>query len=195
MHIYKTEYFGLIERIEEIMNRRYGEGKWTQKMISEGADISENTISKWFSNKGNRTMPKIRKSNLQLIANYLDCDVEYLECKQNYPWKKEKGKKFKVKTPVSLSEKYLNKLEELMKTTTYRFSYRIAWESVGGEVYTGTFIDGDTKYYYENIETEYGEMYYEISVNGSEYKKKTPEEMDDFVKGILKYIAYELSQL
>lgn len=146
------------------------------------------SLSRWISGEVKPT-----KQNLARTADVLNCDIEFLTCEQDYP-RKSNSTKIKL-SDLSLTEKYLRKLEELMKTTTSCFSFRIGWDIVGGEVYSDTFVDGQTKYYYEDIKSEYGKMYYEISVNGGEYKKKTPEEMDDFVKSIMKYISYEINQI
>lgn len=191
MYIYKRENYGQLERIKELMENvidSNGKKGITQEKLAFAIGVDKSNVNKWF-NKG----VKIRKSNLIKIADILNCDIEFLTCEQNYP-RKSNPSKMKL-SALSFTEKYLSKLEELMKTTTSHFSFRIGWDIVGGEVYTGTFVDGETKYYYEDIEPEYGRMYYEISIDGGEYKKKTPEEMEDFVKSIMKYIAYEINQL
>ena len=192
MYIYKQEDYGQLERIKELMDNTIdpdnGKKGITQEKLAFLIEVDKSNVNKWFK-KG----VKIRKSNLIKIADKLNCDVEFLTCEQDYP-RKSNPSKFKLSAPT-FTEKYLKKLEELMQTTPSRFSFRIGWDIVGGEVYSGTFVDGQTKYYYEDIEPEYGKMYYEISINGGEYKKKTPEEMEDFVKSIMKYISYEINQL
>ncbi len=191
MHIYKQENYGQLERIKELMNNYIdsnGKKGITQEKLAFSIGVDKSNVNKWF-NKG----VSIRKSNLIKIANILDCDVEFLTCQQNCP-RKSNPSKIKL-SELSFTEKYLIKLEELVKSTTSRFSYRVGWEVADGEIYYDTFIDGETKYYYEDISSEFGNMYYEISINGSEYKKKTLEEMNDFVKSIMKYISYEINQL
>ena len=191
MYIYAEEEYGQLERIKELMAEfvdSNGKKGMTQEKLALAIDVDKGNVNKWFK-KG----VKIRRSNLEKIAEVLNCDVEFLTCEQNYPRKNNLPKI--LLSSVSYREKYLNFLKELLKTKSIRFDYSVGWDITNSEIYTGTFVDGETRYYYEDIETEYGEMYYNISIDGGEKKRKTPEEMDTFINSIVKFISYEINQL
>lgn len=189
MYIYKVEDYGQLERIKELMSEKIEDGKKgiTQEKLADKIEVDKSNVNKWF-NKG----VSIRKSNLIRIAEYLDCDIEFLTCKQNYP---RKSKSSKIKLKMSYTDRYLELIKELTKNTSYKFNYTAGFDIVNGEVKNDYFVEDNKKYYYEYIEEEYGEMYYEVSINGGEYKKKTPTEMQDFANKIVSYISYELTQL
>ena len=184
MHIYKEETFGTIERLRELMKDR----GYTQDRLAKEADIDVRSIRRWFAGS------KIRKNNLSRVAEILDCDLAYLECTQDTP-KKSKGTQIRL-ADLSIVDRYLPKIQELVKTTTQRFTYTIGTDGDTSDVIQGTFIDGAIRYYYEDLICNHdGAIYYEISVNGSDPVKRTPDEMADFVKGIMKYISFEVEQL
>lgn len=185
MNIYKTEHFGTIERIEDLRQEK----GYTQEQLAEKASIDVRSIRRWKSGT------KIRKSNLSRIAKVLDCDLEYLECTQATP---RNGTHTIKLSMLSFTDRYLYKIQSLVQSTNKRFSVGINIGSESGKwkEVSGSFVDGDTRYYYEDVETdESGEISYTISINGGECITKTQAEMDEFVKDIMKFITYKIDQL
>lgn len=183
MYIFREEHFGTIERIQELMQDK----GYTQERLALETDINVRSIRRW------KTGTKIRKSNLERIAFALNCDVEYLECTQNYP--RKENQKIKLSVP-SFTDRYLYKIQTLLESTNKHFIVRPVFDPVRYKVITDTFIDGETRYYYETTEAEeYRPLTYSISINGGEYFIKSKEEMDDFVKGIMKFISYQVDLL
>lgn len=182
MNIYKTEKYGTLERIAELLENH----GITQKDLADKTGISERSISRW------KTGTPIRRSNLERIAEVLECDVEFLECTQDTPRKKTGSK---MKLSVLPTEKYLPKIQELIKTTTQRFEYSIEVSGNPAEMITGSYIEGDTRYYYETLApTHEGDLVYKISVNGADPVEKTESEMMNFIKSVMKFISFEISQ-
>ena len=186
MIIYKEEHFGTIERIKEWIS----DNGLTQQDLADRAEVTLRTVGRWF-NEG----AVIRRNNLIRIAEVMDCDLEYLECKQGSP-KKSGGHKIKVET-LSMVDRYLPKIRDLMSTTKQRFSYTLDCEASGsGEIIQGSFIDGETRYYYEDLAPDYtGETIYKIRINGSEEIRKTESEIEDLVKEIMRFVSYEIDQI
>lgn len=185
MVIVKEEHFGTLERINEWIQ----ENKLSQDRFAKLIEVNVSTVRRWNNNG-----MEIRRSNLQRIAEVMDCDIEYLECTQDYP-RRSKGSRMKV-SHRNFTDKYLHKIQDLLSTTTKRFTYTLDFESEGGSIVEGSFIDGETRYFYEDYEPDYtGEVFYKISINGSEPIRKTEAEVETFVKGIMKYISFEIEQL
>ena len=86
-----------------------------------------------------------------------------------------------------------------MAGTNYRFTYKYDLRETTGEVQEieGSFIDGETRYYYRDIErsSELRSIDYLISVNGSEPVRISEDEMESFVNGVMKYISKEITNL
>ncbi len=184
MHIYRTEKYGTYERITDLRDKK----GISQKKLAELTGISERSISKWNSGAN------IRKSNLELVASALDCDLAFLLCEQNTPRKTE-NVKIKLSRSSILDIK-LPALREFMKESGKDFSYNVEFQNAGGEVISDFYIEGDTKYYYEDFQSEDpGEMIYRVSIGDGVIKEKTPEEMENFIKDISDFVAYKLNQL
>lgn len=186
MVIVKEEHFGTLERINEWIQ----ENKLSQDRFAKLIEVNVSTVRRWNNNG-----MEIRRSNLQRIAEVMDCDIEYLECNQDYP-KRAGGSKIKLPA-LSLVDKYLPKIQDLLATTTQRFTYVIDPEETGDyTIEEGSFIQGDTRYYYEDHLVNYtGEIFYKISINGSEPIRRSEAQVETFIKGILKYISFEIEQL
>lgn len=184
MIIQKVEHFGTPERIKEWIE---AEGI-TREAFAERLGVDDRSIRRWFSGT------KIRRNNLIKIAEVMDCDIEYLECKQGTP---RRSSEIRIRlSDLSIVDRYLPKIHDLVKSTSQCFEYSIGAESGSVEQISGSFIEGDCRYYYEDYLPEYtGKLFYKISINGSEPIQKSEEEMTDFVKGIMKYISFEIEQL
>ncbi|MCD7802366.1 MAG: helix-turn-helix domain-containing protein [Clostridiales bacterium] len=185
MYIYKEEHFGTIERILEWQNQR----NISTDDLAALFEVNERTIRRW--KKGT----PIRRSNLERIAQVMDVDLEYLECKQNTPRRRE-SHKMKLFDQLSAGEKYLPRIAKLVERTPQRFIFSGGYDLDNVEIIDGSFIDGDTRYYYEDAAPTYtGERYYNICINGSEPIRLECSEIDDFVNGIMKFICYQIEQL
>lgn len=185
MYIYKEEHFGTIERILEWQNQR----NISTDDLAALFEVNERTIRRW--KKGT----PIRRSNLERIAQAMDVDLEYLECKQNTP-KRGHGHKMKLFNDLSVGEKYLPRIADLVEKTPQRFTFSGEYDTDRVEVCEDSFIDGDTRYYYEDAYPVYtGERYYNICINGGEPIRLECSEVDDFVNGIMKFVCYQIEQL
>ena len=184
MYIYKEEAYGTIERIKELMTLQ----NLTQEKFADLVGVSPRSVTRWFSGT------PIRKKNLITIAEKLECDIAFLECTQEYP-NKEHHTTIKLSEPP-LTDKYLPLIQQLMSTTTHRFSVAFTPETGMNKTIQGTFIKGTTRYHYETIEPTYtGEIRYIVSLPNGKTIEKSETEMHDFVSEIMKYISYQVSTL
>ena len=190
MEILREEHFGTIERIREWKN----ESGITWEQFADLVGVSYKGVKRWTNKKA---PTPIRAKNLAKIADVMDCDVEYLECKQNEP-RRSAGHKITL-SGLSRADRYLPKIQRLMAGTNYRFTYKYDLSETQGEAeeIEGSFIDGDTRYYYRDIErsSSIGSVNYMISVNGSEAVLISEDEMESFVNGVMKYISKEITNL
>lgn len=190
MEILREEYFGTIERIREWKN----ESGITWEQFADLVGVSYKGVKRWTNKKA---PTPIRAKNLAKIADVMNCDIEYLECKQNEP-RRSAGHKITL-SGLSRADRYLPKIQRLMAGTNYRFTYKYDLRETTGEVQEieGSFIDGDTRYYYRDIErsSELRNINYLISVNGSEPVRISEDEMESFVNGVMKYISKEITNL
>lgn len=183
MLITKSEKYGTIERIKEWLSQN----KITQEKFAEEIGVDPRTINRWFNGS------QIRRSNLEKIADVMECDVEFLQCTQDQP-RKSVGHKIKL-YPDSFHER-LWRIKELMEDSDGKIVFQIKFKSNTYEVYEGTYIRGDTRYYFENVSPNYdGDIVYHVSINGGRPIEKTEEEIKDFVNRIIKFISFELEQL
>ena len=190
MEILREEHFGTIERIREWKN----ESGITWEQFADLVGVSYKGVKRWTNKKA---PTPIRSKNLAKIAGVMNCDVEYLECKQNEP-RRSTGHKITLSS-LSRADRYLPKIQRLMAGTTYRFTYKYDLRETTGEVQEieGSFVDGETRYYYRDIErsSELRSINYLISVNGSEPVRISEDEMESFVNGVMKYISKEITNL
>lgn len=190
MEILREEHFGTIERIREWKN----ESGITWEQFADLVGVSYKGVKRWTNKKA---PTPIRAKNLAKIADVMNCDVEYLECKQNEP-RRSTGHKITLSS-LSRADRYLPKIQRLMAGTTYRFTYKYDLRETTGEVQEieGSFVDGETRYYYRDIErsSELRSINYLISVNGSEPVRISEDEMESFVNGVMKYISKEITNL
>ncbi len=189
MNIYKEEYFGTAERIRDWKTER----KITWDNFAKQVDVSYKTVKRWFNKK---SPAPIKKKYFEQIAEIMECDIEYLECKQNYP-RRSMDHKIKL-SPVSLVDKYLPKIRDLMSTTKQRFNYEYDPELIDhGEEIDGYFIDGEYKYYYTDyvFDNEVSEIFYRVSVNGSEPIRLSEATLEAFVKRVMRTISKEVEDL
>lgn len=185
MIIVNSEKFGTIERIREWVS----ENGLTQQDLADKIEVNLRSVNRWFNNGA-----IIRRNNLLRIAEVMDCDVEYLECKQGTP-RRSAGSRIRL-SDLSIVDRYLPRIQDLMKSTSQRFEYSIGIDGGSAEQITGSFVEGDRRYYYEALESDQsGALYYEIRINDGEPIRKSEEEITDFVKGIMKYISFEIEQL
>lgn len=198
MNIIREEKFGTLERIEQWI---IDEGL-TQEEFEERTGVTNRTLRRWKKEREERIKKGITKgveisqNSLKKIAQAMQCDIEYLECKQNTP-KKITAHHMKL-SELSIVDRYLPKIQHLVETTSQNFTYSIGATSDSYETIIDSFIDGETRYYYEDIVPNCNSttsIYYQVSVNGADPVKKTEAEMNDFVKGIMKYISFEIEQL
>ena len=190
MEILREEHFGTIERIREWKN----ESGITWEQFAALVGVSYKGVKRWTNKKA---PTPIRAKNLAKIADVMNCDVEYLECKQNEP-RRSTGHKITL-SGLSRADRYLPKIQRLMAGTNYRFTYKYDLSETQGEAeeIDGSFIDGETRYYYRDIErsSELRSINYLISVNGSEPVRISEDEMESFVNGVMKYISKEITNL
>ncbi len=193
MDIYKEERFGTVERIKEWFYEKKKTESMTLKDFSDRVDVNIRSVSRWFNDE-NPT--KISHRHLADIAEVMNCDIEYLECKQNYP-RRSMDHKNKL-SPVSLVDKYLPKVRDLMSTTKQRFNYEYDPELIAhGEEIDGYFIEGETKYHYKDhvFENEVSEIFYRVSVNGSEPIRLSEATLEAFIKRVMRTISKEVEDL
>lgn len=195
MEIYKEEHFGTGERILELRTRKgltqdELAGMVDTPMLDPERPLSSKTIRRW--EKG-ISSPKRR---IEKLAEVLDCDVEYLECKQNVP-RRSSGHKIKL-SKLSMIERYLPKIRAILETTTARFTYTLDPVEAGHfEEVEDWFIDGDTKYHYTDyvFDKEVLEIYYQVSINGAEPVRVSEQRLETMVKSIMKKISKEIKFL
>lgn len=194
MDIYKEVHFGTVERIREWKENKKENGKyitWEQFAVLVG--VSMKTVKRWF--KKNSPAP-IKQKYFAKIAEVMDCDIEYLECKQNTP-RRSSGHSIKL-SELSTVERYLPRIQALLETTTARFTYKLDPEELAhGEEIEGSFIDGDTKYHYTDyvFDKEISEIYYQVSINGAEPVRVSEQRLETVVKSIMKRISKEIKYL
>lgn len=184
MLIIKSEKYGTNERIKEWL----AEKKKTQEKFAEDIGVDPRTVNRWFNGA------KIRRNNLEKIADVMECDVDFLKCTQNYP-KKCESHKIKLSNDNKF-HKHLWRIRELMNDTNEKITFTINFKSETFETYEGTFIEGDTRYYFEDISPNYdGEIIYNVSINDEDPIEKTEAEIKDFVNRIIKFISFEIEHL
>lgn len=187
MLIIKSEKYGTTERIKEWLSQN----KKTQEEFAESVGVDPRTVNRWFNGA------QIRRNNLKKIADVMECDVEFLQCTQDIP-KRKPGHKIKLSRENDFDNiyKYLWRISELMNGTTKQFKINYDFKNKTYDVYEDTFIEGDTRYYYEAISPNYdGDVVYYISINGEKPIEKTEVEIKEFVKRIMKFISFEIEQL
>lgn len=184
MLIIKSEKYGTIERIKEWLSQN----KITHEKFAEEIGVDSRSVTRWLNGT------QIRQSNLKKIAEVMDCDVDFLKCTQNYP-KKFKSHKIKLSNDDKF-HKYLWRIRDLMSDTNEKMNFTINFKGETLETYVGTFIEGDTRYYFEDISPNYdSEIIYNVSINGEDPIEKTEEEIKAFVNRIIKFISFEIEQL
>ena len=186
MIINRQEHYGTGERIRDLMKEK----GYDQKQLAELVGVSDTRAIRRWLNEGVFPARMIKK-----LAKVLDCDPEYLRCKQNTP---RKQAAFKIRlTPISTTDKYLPKIQALMDSTAYRFTYGFDPVRLSeGEEIEGSFIEGETKYHYTDYVFDYeGSIDYIISVNGSGPIRVSEAKMESFVRSVVKTISREIKQL
>ena len=186
MQIIDTEPFGTVERIRDWKDQ----SGMTWEQFAEAVDVSYTGVRRWL-NKNNPT--PIRKKNLERIAEVMDCDIEYLECKQSWP-RRSSGHRIKL-SELSMVERYLPGIRALLETTTARFTYKL--ELSHGKKIEDSFIDGETKYHYidYDFDKEVSEIFYQVSINGAEPVRVSEQRLETMVKSIMKKISKEIKFL
>jgi transcriptional regulator with XRE-family HTH domain len=162
----------------------------TWEQFAEAVGVSYKGVRRWLD-KNNPTL--IRKKNLERIAEVMDCDIEYLECKQGWP-RCSSGHRIKL-SELSTVERYLPGIRALLETTTARFTYKL--ELSHGKKIEDSFIDGETKYHYidYDFDKEVSEIYYQVSINGAEPVRVSEQRLETMVKSIMKKISKEIKFL
>lgn len=185
MEIQREEHFGTVERIREWKEN----SGITWEQFADRVGVSYKGVKRWINKK---SPTPIRAKNLAKIAEVMDCDIEYLECKQNSPRKKKISL-----IPLSSVDRYLPKIQALMDSTAYRFTYGFDPVRLSeGEEIEGSFIEGETKYHYTDYVFDYeGSIDYIISVNGSGPVRVSEAKMESFVRSVVKTISREIKQL
>jgi transcriptional regulator with XRE-family HTH domain len=189
MQITGVEPFGTVERIREWKDQ----SGMTWEQFAEAVGVSYKGVRRWLD-KNNPTL--IRKKNLERIAEVMDCDIEYLECKQNAP-RRSNGHRIKL-SELSMIERYLPRIQALLETTTARFTYKLDPEELAhGEEIEDSFIDGDTKYHYTDyvFDKEVSEIFYQVSINGAEPVRVSEQRLETIVRSIMKRISKEIKFL
>lgn len=187
MEILREEHFGTTDRIREWKT----ENGVTWEQFADLVGVSYKGVRRWLNKK---TPTPIRKKNLAKIAEVMDCDIEYLECKQSTP---RKSSKISL-VPISTLDRYLPKIQALMEMTDTSFTYKYDPELIvhGNEI-EGFFIEGETKYYYLDyvFDNEISEIFYQVCINGSGPVRISEQRMKLFVVSILRKIAKEIENL
>ena len=185
--------FGTVERIrhwKDVQNERKPKSM-TRKKFAELVGVSEKSVKRWF-NKNNPT--PIRKKNLERIAEIMNCDIEYLECKQNTP-----RKSYKISlVPLSTVDRYLPIIQSLMESTGTRFTYEYDPDIYAhGEDEDDYYIEGETKYPYKHfvLNMDFSEMFFQVRVNNSEPVRISEKKMEIFVNSVIKKISKEIVNL
>lgn len=183
--IIKEESYGTIERIKELMDNR----GLTQQAFADLIGVNIRSVTRWFSGT------PIRKSNLAIIAEKMECDLAFLECTQDYPSIRKTGHRIKL-SKLSVTDRYLPVIQKMMSTTTQRFTYNIDFSGEPYDVVQETFVEGNIRYHYETLQSDYnGEMFYWVTFADGMKVRKTEAEMNDFVNDIMKFISYRVASL
>ena len=186
-NIIKREPISTSIRLNELMKEK----SLSCKKLAQELNFEEKTVQKW--KKGGN----IRKSNLQILANYFDVDVEYLLCKQV----KRKKEKWDILEEKQLQEdidayygsaEYLYN-EAIKKLVKQSLGYEInvvghnAIPHQSQHIYNGElittldYVDTETKI---SIENKYGE---EIFISNRKYI--------EFKQDIIDYIEFKINKL
>ena len=188
MEIQREEHFGTVERIREWKEN----SGITWEQFADRVGVSYKGVKRWINKK---SPTPIRAKNLAKIAEVMDCDIEYLECKQSTP--RKSNTKISL-APISLQDRYLPKIQSLMETTATSFTYKYDPELiVHGTEIEGFFIEGETRYYFTDyvFDNEISEIFYQVCINGSGPVRISEQRMNLFVKSILRKTAKEIEDL
>ena len=185
MYIYQMEDFGTIDRIKEWIQEQ--PERITQEKFAEMIDVNSRNVRNWFNGTAS-----IRRKNLTKIAEVMDCDVEYLECKQNAP-RRSTGVRIRL-SDLSLSDRALDHVRSLYEATGRSLKISIVPGDAGSEVVTDSFIDGDKRYYYEDLDRA-GEIRYKIQADGREPVERSESEVEEFCKNVMKYLSFAIDDL
>ncbi len=183
MFIYKEEPYGTIERIKEFIE----ENGLSKEEFADLVGVTARSVSRWFSGT------PIRKNNLVAISEKMGCDVEFLQCVQDYP---TKNSRIKIKlSTLSIADRYLPMIQKIMRTTSQHFSYQIGFSGDSNTI-RDTFVEGDIRYHYEALSPNNdGEMYYIFTFSDGKEVKKSEAETNDFVRDIMKFLSYQVINL
>jgi hypothetical protein len=97
----------------------------------------------------------------------------------------------------NIAHGYNDRLQHYANPYDYwRTGYTIGFTGESYEIVQGAFIENNVRYHYETLlSTGSGEMFYWVTLSDGRRIKKTEEEMKDFVKDIMKFISYKISNL
>lgn len=179
--------FGTVDRIREWKEEQKKLNGMTWEQFAEAIGVSYKGVKRWL-NKKNPT--PIRRKNLERIAEIMDCDIEYLECKQNVPRKSKKALE-----PLSTVARYLPVIQSLMESSGTRFTYEYDPEFNEGE--TDYYIGGESNYPQMRfaLDLDFSEMFYQVRVNNSEPVRISEKKMEIFVNSVIKKISKEIVNL
>lgn len=190
MHIIKSVPYGQMERIKELMKNKIDPKTKkciTQEKLASAIGVDKSNVNKWF-----KQGVKIRKNNLLKIAEYLNCDLEFLTCEQDIP-RKSKGSKIKLAS--NKTELCLYTLKQFLTYKKHSFDYNFYAESDTYDVYEGYYVEDNVKYIYEAISENYdGEHGYIFNFN-NENIKVSSEKATKFIDDIESYIAFKIIEL
>ncbi len=129
---------------------------FNQKIMAERLGVSEQTFTEWLKDDYNG---RYRGNNIELLADFFDVDVDYLECRQI---EKRKGQSDDPEEVRGLN------LEKYLKTLGFSFLHDYGVDPLDGiDPYTGEFPPMVEKIYKgkyidENgVKREKSEVYYE----------------------------------
>ena len=190
--VFKFEYYGTGKRIKELIEDEYKTQPVFVEKFNEDPTYSLNirNLSKWI---GEETEP--RKRNLLRVAELLDCDIEYLECKQNYRRNSTGKRKPFIFKPTKL-ESFLRNIKEIVNTESYSFDFRPDFKRLDYEVCEDYFIEGNYKFYYYSFNDVYDDEWsYEFKINDSPWIKLSEDRLKELVTRVERYIRFEIEQL
>lgn len=155
------------------------------KLIIYGSVLSSAALLyEWF-NGGD-----IRLSNKKRLAEYFDCDVEFLTCEQNTRRKSPHGT---IKLAQNESLELAAKISSVMEATDYRFNISYDLEIVEFEEELGSYVEDKKKYFYRNFIPVYSDSEnYVIRFPDNTTAAMTPDELKQFISQIQKFIAFQV---
>lgn len=128
---------------------------------------------------------------IKKLAEYFDCDVEFLTCEQNTCRKSPHGT---IKLAQNEALELADKISSVIQATDYRFNITYNLKIVEFEEELGSYVEDRRKYFYRNFIPVYSDSKnYVIRFPDNTTAAMTPAELKQFISQIQKFIAFQVT--